>query len=117
MSGEAFTLVPSSVETFEPQYNNVQTPTESMKKEYFNISSTAVQKYKLNFKVLTNTDRDTLLTHINAQLMSHYSFSWQSVPSYIGSGANITGRWVQGSLKISINSNKWSVSLNFEKDN
>jgi hypothetical protein len=117
MSGEVFSLVPSNVETSEPQYNNVETTTENMKKEYFNISSTALQRYKLTFKALSNTDRDTLLTHVNAQLMSHYSFSWQSVPSYIGAGANITGRWVPGSFSMTPMGLQWKCTITFEKDN
>jgi len=100
-----------------PEYNNVTSQTESMKKEYYNISATAVETYQLEFKALSDTDRDTILTHYKDQSGGYHNFSWQSVPSYIGSGANITGRWIEGSLKMSINSNRWKVSLSFEKEN
>jgi hypothetical protein len=33
-AGSAFTLVPNLVTTLVPEYNNVQSQTESMKKEY-----------------------------------------------------------------------------------
>lgn len=116
-AGSAFTLVPNEVITIEPDYHNVITASESEKKDYQNISTTKVQKYELKFKALTNVNRDILLTHFEDQSGGYYLFSWQSVPSYIGSGANISGRWVKGSLKMSIISNKWRCSVVFEKDN
>jgi hypothetical protein len=116
-AGSAFTLVPNEVITEEPEYHNVITESESMKKDYQNISTTKVQKYELRFKALINANRDILLTHYEDQYGDYHSFSWQSVPSYIGSGANITGRWVKGSLKMSIISNKWKCSVLFEKNN
>lgn len=116
-AGSAFTLVPNEVITEEPEYHNVITESEFMKKDYQNISTTKVQKYKLNFKALTNANRDILLAHYDDQYGDYHSFSWQSVPSYIGSGANITGRWVKGSLSMAIISNKWKCSVLFEKNN
>jgi len=115
-AGSAFSLVPNEVITLEPEYNNVQSQTESMKKEYYNISTNAVEKYQLNFKALTNAERDILLTHYKDQSGDYHNFSWQSVPDYIGSGANITGRWVKGSLKMTIISNKLKCSIVFEKE-
>lgn len=116
-AGSPFTVVPNVVITIEPEYNNVQSKTESMKKEYFNISSNSVDKYQLEFKVLSDAGRDVILDHFNDQSGGYHNFSWQSVPSYIGSGANITGRWIQGSLKMTQNSNKWKIMINFEKEN
>ena len=115
-AGSAFTLTSSEAITLEPEYHNVITQSESMKKDYQNISTTPTRKYKLNFKALTNTDRDVLLTHYDDQYGGYHSFSWQSVPSYIGGGANITGRWVKGSLSMTVISNKWKCSIVFEKN-
>lgn len=117
MAGEAFTLIPQEVITSEPIYYNVITTSESMKKEYMNISSTPIERYELTFKILTSTDRDILLNHYNAQYGGYHNFSWQSVPSYIGAGANITGRWVTGSLSMTIISNHWRCKIVFEKEN
>jgi len=97
-AGSAFSLVPNEVITLEPEYNNVQSQTESMKKEYYNISINAVEKYQLNFKALTNAERDILLTHYKDQSGDYHNFSWESVPEYVNSGVNITGRWVKGSV-------------------
>ena len=116
-AGSAFTLAPNEVETIAPEYNNVQSQTESMKKEYYQISSTAVERYKLSFKVLSNTDRDTLLAHVKDQSDDFYEFSWQSVPSYIGGGANISGRWVKKTLTMTPILNHWRCSIVFEKSN
>lgn len=116
-AGSPFTVVPNEVVTLEPVYNNVTSKTESMKKEYFGISDTPTKRYQLLFKVRNDAERDVILDHFNDQKSNLHSFPWQSVPDYIGSGANITGRWVPGSLKMPTNSNKWRVSLDFEKDN
>lgn len=115
-AGSPFTLVANEVITLEPEYNNVITQAESMKKEYYNLSTNAIKRYRLNFKALTNANRDILLTHYNDQYGEYHNFSWQSVPSYIGSGANITGRWIGGSLQMVVVSNKWKCSIVFEKE-
>ena len=115
-AGSAFTLVPNEVITEEPEFHNIITPSESMKKEYMNISANSVDTYRLLFKALTNANRDILLTHYNDQYGGYHNFSWQSVPSYIGSGVNITGRWITGSLKMTPVSNKWKCEITFEKE-
>jgi len=113
-AGDAFAVQPNTVVPHAPEYNNVVSQTESMKKEYYNISATAVEKWDLLFKVNTSTEMNAILTHYKDQSSGYYLFSWTSVPAYI-SGAAISGRWVPGSLKITPVSNKWKVSLIFEK--
>ena len=115
-AGGAFTLVPNEVITLASIYHNIITPSESMKKEYMNIASTPVETYQLIFKALTDANRDVLKTHYDDQYGGYHNFSWQSVPSYIGSGANITGRWTDNSLEMNIISNKWRCSIIFEKE-
>ena len=116
-AGEAFTLVPNVVKTIPPEYYNVITQSESAKKEYMNIASTPTEPYELLFHALSDTDRDTLLTHYKENYGGYHSFSWQSVPSYIGSGANITGRWVDGSIDMApIGRSRWRCSIAFEKE-
>jgi len=117
-AGSDFSLTPQEVVILEPAYHNVITTSESMKKEYLNISATPIEKYRLKFKSLSNTDRGTLLTHYKDQSGGYYPFAWKSVPSYIGSGANITGRWIDGSLKMDpIGADRWQCTIMFEKDN
>lgn len=117
-AGEAFTLRPSLVIPMEPDYHNTITPSESMKKEYINRSSTPVERWELNFKILTNTEMGTLKTHYKDQSGNYYPFSWNTVPSYIDSGTAKTGRWVRGSLSFAANgNNKWSAKIVFEKAN
>ncbi len=117
-AGGDFTLVPQLVTELEPSYNNAITDMESMKKEYLNISSTPILRYRLNFKALTTANKDTLLGHYKDQYGGYHSFTWKSVPSYIGSGANITGRWVEGSLNFStVGNNHWTAEITFEKAN
>ncbi len=113
--GDAFTIVPNSVIELVPEYNNVISQTESMKKEYFNVSANAVRKFKLDFKAVTNTVRNNILDHYKAQSGGYYPFSWQTIPSYIDSGANMTGRWAEGSYSESHISNLFKISITFEK--
>lgn len=116
-AGSAFSLTTTEVVTQEPKYNNIITQAESMKKEYYNLSSIPTEIFVLKFHALTNTQRDTLLDHYNDQSGGYYLFSWQSVPSYINGGSNISGRWVDKSLKMTpVSWNWWSCSLSFEKN-
>jgi len=114
-AGSAFTLTPNTVSSMPPEYNNVQTQSESMKKEYYNISANAVERHELEFKALSSADMNVLLTHYKDQSAGYYPFSWQSVPNHINSGANITGRWIEGSLDMTPISNRWKCSITFEK--
>jgi hypothetical protein len=116
-AGSAFTLAPDEVIILDPDYHNVITPSESMKKDYQNLSTTPVEQYRLKFKALTSVEKDTILNHYKDQYGGYHSFSWQSVPTYVGSGANITGRWVQGSLDIKSRTVVWTCDILFEKDN
>jgi len=111
-----FTLIPSEVIELDPIYNNVITESESMKKEFLNLSATPLQRYQLKFKALSTTDKDTLLTHYKGRYGGYDAFTWTSVPSYIESGVNINGRWVDGSLKISpVGNTHWVCSITIEK--
>ena len=116
-AGDAFTMVPTSVITEEPVYNNVESPTETQKKEYFNVAATPIQRYRLEFMGKTHAERQAIINHFNDQYGSYHNFSWQSVPSYINSGANITGRWVKGTYKESPVGSKWRINISFEKEN
>ena len=117
-AGDPFTTDPHEVIPMEPEYHNIITPSESMKKEYINLSATPVEKYKLKFKAVSNTVRETILTHFKDQSGGYYSFSWQSVPSYINGGANITGRWIDKSFNMTpAGPMLWDCELTFEKDN
>ena len=114
-AGDAFTAVPYIAVVVKDDYHNIITPTESMKKEYLNMSSTPEEQWELQFKALTSAQMNAIKDHYDDQYGGYAEFSWQSVPSYINSGANMTGRWVDRSFKQTPNSNKWNVSITFEK--
>ena len=117
-AGDAFTLTPSKVTPEDPRYHNVITESESQKKEYLNIAATPIERYTLVFKALSKADMETLRDHYRDQSGGYYLFSWQSVPSYIDSGANISGRWMDRSFKrTGIGANRWMCQIKFEKDN
>ena len=119
MAGEAFTMDPQEVIALAPEYHNVITPMESMKKEYHNISATPVEKFRLLFKGLSNTDKETLLDHYNSQSGGYYEFEWQTVPSYIddASDNDKDGRWVDKSLRMTpVGPTLWDCQITFEED-
>ena len=116
-AGSPFTMKVNSVEIMEPAYHNVITTSESMKKEYMNVSSAAIQRFKLSLQLVTS-EKDTLLAHFNDQYGGYHSFSWTSVPSHINSGVSMTGRWVDGSLSLPIRAGLvWLCQVEFEKEN
>jgi len=111
-----FTMEPNAVIENSPVYNNISSQSDSMKKEFFNMSAQPLQRYELKFKGLSTADKEILLSHYKARYGGYEEFVWTSVPSYIESGVNITGRWVDGSLEIApINEQLWSCSIFIEK--
>ncbi len=116
MAADDFATTPHEVVEENPIYNNVITPSESMKKEYLNLSATALQRYRLTFKNCTTAEKDAIVSHYQGRYGGYDSFIWTAVPAYIESGANITGRWVDGSLKIMpVANGVWNVQLTMEK--
>lgn len=117
MAADDFTLVPAWVIPIEPKYNNEVTPSESMKKERMNISATPVKYFRLKFEGMSDADWGTFLAHFNGRYGDYDQFSWQSVPSYIESGANMDGHWVKGSLQPTPRARSWDWEVVFEKAN
>jgi len=117
-AGEDWTLVPNLVVEAEKVYNNVITEFESMKKEFLNISTTPVERFEITYRNLTTANKDIFLAHYKANSGGYYPFTWKSVPAYIGSGANITGRWVDDSYSLSpAGTARWTLKVIFEKAN
>ena len=119
MAGEAFTMDPQEVVALAPEYHNVTTPSESMKKEYLNISSTPVEKFRLIFKGLSNADKEILLAHYNNQSGGYSKFTWETVPSYIDGASNNDkdGRWIDKSLRMNpVGPTLWDCEITFEED-
>ncbi|HCY86662.1 MAG TPA: hypothetical protein DHV36_16135 [Desulfobacteraceae bacterium] len=116
-AGSPFTMVPNVVTRIEPVYNNVESETESQKKEYFNIAGSPVEQFRLEFGGKTKAELQAFMAHFNDQLGSFYAFSWQSVPDYIDGGADMTGRWVAGSYKETPVEEHWKFQITFEKAN
>lgn len=117
-----FQLLPTWVEPLEPEYNNLITPTDSMKKEYMNVSTNATEKYKLKFEGLSDANFKTLFDHYKGQYSGYASFAWKSayIPAYLktllGIGASdLTGRWVEGTFKFSPDPHSWTAEVVFEK--
>jgi hypothetical protein len=87
-----------------------------MKKEYYKLTDTPLLRYRLKFTAVTTAVMNNILSHYDAQYASYSEFDWTSVPSYIEGGANLAGRWVDESLRISpLGMKYWNVELIFEK--
>jgi len=117
-AGDSFTMSPHEVVPIEPEYHNIITPSESMKKEYLNLSATPIEKYELFFRGLTTVEKNILKDHFDDQSGGYYKFTWTSVPDYIDDSPNMDGRWVKGTLRMMpIAPNVWNCAITFEKDN
>ncbi len=115
MTASAFgSVTPTWVYPLEPQYHNVVTQAESMKKRYYNVSGSSVAQYKLVFEGLSDAQHTTLKNHFNECKGGYDSFTWQTVPSYIGT--DMVGRWVEGSFKEDPKSRHWECEIIFEVD-
>lgn len=121
MSGTTLSLIPTLVEPMEPEFNNVITQAEG-KKQYQNLNTTPILKYKLSFIRMTDVNFWTLYNHYYSTYGGYDSFPWASVPSYIDTdqdgtpdGSNLTGRWVEGSFQFKPNAHSWDAEIVFEK--
>ena len=115
MAADDFTTATSEVVEISPDFHNVVTPSESMKKEYLNLSTTSLKRYDIKFNAQTTAVKDVILAHYNARYGGYDSFIWTSVPSYVNSGANLTGRWVDKSIKFTpIGYKRWNITIQFE---
>ena len=111
-----FTMNPNEVVESEPIYNNAITESDSQKKAFLNLSTDGVKRYTLTFDVLTTVQKDAFLTHWNGELGGYTEFTWTTVPAHVHAGANLTGRWVDGSLVITgIAHRYWKIQVTFEE--
>ena len=113
-----FAILPSEVIEEPPNYHNIITQTESMKKEYINLAATPVRKYRLKFNARTTAIKDAILAHYDTQKGGYVAFRWAAaaVPAHVNSGAAMTGRWIDGSLQFTgVGYKLWNISIGFEK--
>jgi len=117
-----FQLMPTWVDPLEPEYHNVITPTESMKKEYMNISTNATEKFKLKFEGLSDANFKILFDHYKGQYSGYAVFDWKNayIPGYLKTllgitSGDLTGRWVEKSFKFSPKAHSWTAEVVFEK--
>jgi len=109
-----FSVTPTWVYPSEPEYHNITTQSEGMKKVRFNVSGNSVQTYRLVFEGMSDAQHTTLKSHYNSVLGDFYSFTWNSVPSYISGSSAFYGNWVKGSFKEKPNARYWECEIEFE---
>lgn len=117
-----FQLLPTWVHPVEPEYHNIVTPSESMKKEYMNISASAVEKFKLVFEGMSDANFKTLRDHFNTSYGEYDLFDWKNayIPAYILTllgltTEDISGRWIKGSFRAKVKPNSWDAEVTFEQ--
>jgi len=117
-----FTLMPTWVDPLEPEYNTIITQTESMKKEYLNLSANATEKFKLRYEGLSDANFKTLFDHYKGEYGGYAAFAWKNayIPSYIKTllgitTGDLTGRWVEKSFNFSPEPHSWTAEVVFEK--
>lgn len=117
-----FQLLPTWVHPLEPEYHNIITPVDSMKKEYMNLSATAVEKFRLVFEGMSDANFKTLRDHYKTSYGEYDNFDWKNayIPDYILTllgltSEDISGRWVRGSFRSKPLANSWDADITFEK--
>ena len=124
MAGANFSgVTPNWMTPLEPEFYTIISSAESQKKNYMNISgSTPVMKYKCTWDAMTDAKFWTLYNHFFANKGGYDYFLFHCVPSYIdtdqsgtGDGADMTGRWVEGTFKFQLEPKSWKAEIVFEK--
>jgi len=124
MAADDFTLLPTWVKPPQPpKYVNIITKTETGKKDYTNLSSDPEEIYTLEFQGLSDANTKIVRDHYKARYGGYDDFAWKNayIPDYIiallGLTTNdLTGRWVDNSLKITPNSKYYDVTIQFIKN-
>ena len=123
MAADDFTLLPTWVYPDVPEYHNIETQSESMKKEYYNLSSTPVERFRLKFEGMSDANFKILFDHYKGRYGGYDEFAWLNayIPAYIKTllgitTEDLTGRWVNGSLKFDPKPKSWDAEVVFEKE-
>jgi len=123
MAADDFSTKPSEVELYDPVFNNIITTSESFKKDYQNLSTTPIRRFKLIFRGITDATAETIMDHYEGRYGGYDDFAWTNtgMPTWLNdlldlAGAGMSGRWVDGSLKITPLPNGYmNVEVEFEK--
>ena len=112
-----FDMKPTWVEPEEPVYNVLVTDSDGMKREHILVSTTAVKRYKVTYSGVSDGGYTQFLNHFNSCYGGAYYFDWNSIPSYIESGATQRGYWVSGTWKPKVEARSWDWTITFEVKN
>lgn len=124
MAADDFALTPTWVYPEEPEYHNVITQSESQKKDYQNVSTTSIEKFKLKFEGMSDANFKTLYDHQKGRYGGYDLFAWlnANIPAYIKTllgitSENLSGRWIFGTFKFTPKAHSWDAEIIFEKNN
>ena len=111
---------PNWVEPLAPEYNILQTESESFKAQTYELDSNVKEAWRLVYRGITLAERCTIRSHYTGQKGPYSSFSWTNPPSYANGGAAVTVRYrkVDGFSETPIedtNGQAWNMDLIFEK--
>ena len=122
MAADDFEIMPTWVYPEEPIYPNVITESENYKKDYQNLDTTPLERFKLVFEGLTDAQAETIYEHYKGRYGGYDSFAWKNsyIPSYIIdlldlSTSDLTGRWIEGSFNIKPRAKSYDIEIVFEK--
>jgi len=116
-----FTWTPNKVKPSTPKYNVLRTPSESLKRRYYEIDSNEEKFYTLEFGLIQKSgaingnNRDDIRAHFDANKGFYTSFSWTGVPSYI-SASPVTCRYETYEEDPDANGNVWKVTITFREE-
>ena len=108
-------VTPTWVTPIRELYNANISPGRFTYRNYYLLSPTPQLQYRLDFLSITDSDYAVLLAQWRDVSGNYSAFDWNTVPSYIESGATMRGRWI-GQPEINPKARSWDISLVFEKD-
>lgn len=122
MAADDFAHTPTWVDVLEPVYPNVISATDTMKKDYQNLSTTPVERFVLKFRGVSDANAELIYEHYKGRYGGYDSFVWlnANIPAEVidlldlGAGT-LTGRWVEGSFKIVTKARSYDIDITFEK--
>ena len=124
MAADDFALTPTWVYPEEPEYHNVITQAESQKKDYQNVSTTSIEKFKLKFEGMSDANFKIFYDHQKGRYGGYDLFAWlnANIPAYIKTllgitSENLSGRWISGTFKFTPKAHSWDAEIIFEKNN
>lgn len=110
----AFDFEIHHIEVGTPIYNVLSTDMEGYHKKTRLITSSPKRTWKIYIYLQTLAERNLILAHYNSMYGGLTSFSWTSIPTYIGfESSSVNVYYI--SYKETLTGTLWNIEIEFEE--